>query len=152
MTTRFALLDVIEAADWDSYHRIRRQELFEARGLFGIYDPNHPDDLAAFAHPLLLKVDGRPVGTTRLDVWGDGQAVFRLVAITASEQGKGYGRVLADAVEQRARELGVRILFVNAAPTAVGFYEKMGWEPHEWDPDQLVGLASDCVQMRKRLQ
>ena len=38
---------------------------------------------------------------------------------------------------------------VNAAPDAVGFYEKTGWHEESWDPEELVGIASNCIQMVK---
>ncbi|UXN72387.1 hypothetical protein N8D56_13645 [Devosia sp. A8/3-2] len=88
----YELIEVREPADWAAYHVIRRQELFEAKGRFGIYNPDHPDEYVPQAHPYLLKLDGVPIGTTRLDVREDGVAIFRMVAITASAQGRGHGR------------------------------------------------------------
>lgn len=142
---------VTSQEDWAAYHAIRRQELFEGKGRFGIYDPNYPDEYLPGKYHYLLKRNGKPIGTTRLDVRSDGTGVFRLVAVTASEQGRGHGRVLSQMVEARARDFGIVTLFVNAAHTAVGYYEKTGWELHVWDADELVGIAADCVQMRKRL-
>ncbi|MBU1333991.1 MAG: GNAT family N-acetyltransferase [Alphaproteobacteria bacterium] len=145
----YELVEVTDPADWDAYHAIRRQELFEARGRFGIYDPNYPGERLPGMHPYLLKLDGRPLGTTRLDIREDGTAIFRLVAITASEQGRGHGRVLSRLVEERARAFGAQMLFVNAADTAVGYYEATGWRRHIWDERELVGIASSCIQMCK---
>jgi N-acetylglutamate synthase-like GNAT family acetyltransferase len=145
----YELIAVAEPADWADFHTIRRQELFEAKGRFGIYNADHPDDRADFAHPYLLRRDGKALGVTRLDIFGEGRAAIRLVAITAAEQGNGHGRVLAEMVEQQARGFGVTTLLVNAAPTALGYYEKIGWQPHVWDATELVGLAADCIQMRK---
>lgn len=144
----YDLIAVSRPEHWRPFHDIRRQELFEAKGRFGIYDDNHPDDVAAFAHPFLLVFEGRPIGTTRLDLHGD-VAIFRLVAITAAEQGRGHGRVLGAMVEEKARELGATTLYVNAAADAVGYYEKTGWSRYEWDRAELVGLSVACVQMRK---
>lgn len=147
----YELVEVSGPEDWAAYHDIRRQELFEARGRHGIYNPNYPDEYTADKHHYMLKLDGTPLGTTRLDVRGDGTAVFRLVAIAAPEQGKGHGRVLSQLVQERAQAFGARTLLVNAARTAIGYYEKTGWHRHEWDVSELVDLASDCVQMRKQL-
>lgn len=147
----YELVEVSEPADWVAYHAIRRQELFEAKRRFGIYDDNHPHDRAPNAHPYLLKLDGRPIGTTRLDVRADGTAVFRLVAITAAEQGKGHGRAMGLMVEVRARALGAKVLLVNAADTAVGFYYATGWRDFEWDASELVSIAAGATQMRKSL-
>lgn len=145
------LIEVTNPADWVAYHAIRRQELFEARGRYGIYDANHPHDRAPNAYPYLLKLDGKPLGTTRLDVRADGTAIFRLVAITAAEQGKGHGRILGQMVEERARAFGVRTLLVNAADTAVGYYRRTGWHDHVWDQSELDSFAQGCTQMRKGL-
>ena len=54
-------------------------------------------------------------------------------------------------VDREARRRGVRLLRVNAAPEAVGFYERTGWQPREWDCDELSGIAADCIQMERRL-
>jgi N-acetylglutamate synthase-like GNAT family acetyltransferase len=147
----YELVEVTEPDDWAAYHTIRRQELFEAKGRHGIYDPNRPDERLPGMHHHLLKADGRPVGTTRLDIRDDGTCVFRLVAITASEQGKGHGRVLGALVEDRARGYGAHTAYVNAALTALGYYEATGWQRHVWDEEELVSIASDCIQMRKAL-
>jgi N-acetylglutamate synthase-like GNAT family acetyltransferase len=148
----YELVEVSAPEDWAAYHDIRRRELFEARGRFGIYNPNYPDEYSPQKHHYLLKHDGQPVGTTRLDVRSDGSAVFRLVAITAPEQGKGHGRVPSELVEERARAHGAHTLVVNAARTALGYYEKTGWHVYEWDASELVDLAADCIQMRKLLR
>ncbi|KRA99206.1 hypothetical protein ASD83_01355 [Devosia sp. Root685] len=147
----YALVAVEEPLDWINFHAIRRVELFEAKGRFGVYNDKHADDYADFAHPYLLTLDGRALGTARLDLLGAGRAAIRLVAITAGEQGRGHGRVLEMLVSERARALGVAVLLVNAAEDAVGFYRKTGWEPFDWDASELVNSAVSCVQMRKLL-
>jgi N-acetylglutamate synthase-like GNAT family acetyltransferase len=100
---------------------------------------------------LLLKHDGRPIGTTRLDDLGDGRGVVRLVAIAADVQRQGHGRVLSTLVEDYARRLGLKSLLVNAAPDAVGYYEKMGWRACAWDEAELTSIAAECTQMAKPL-
>jgi len=147
----YELVEVSEPADWSAYHAIRRQELFEARGRYGIYDPDFAGEFLPGQHPYLLKHHGKPIGTTRLDIRDDASAVFRLVAITASEQGKGHGRVLAQLVAAQARAHGARTALVNAAASAVGYYEKTGWTRHVWDAAELAVRDSDCIQMRKSL-
>lgn len=147
----YALIDVQDPADWSAYHAIRRQELFEARGRYGVYDENYPGERGPDMYPFLLKLDDRAIGTTRLDVRSDGTAIFRLVAITSAFQGQGHGRALGLLVEERARDLGTHTLYVNAAVEAHGFYLATGWSDYEWDVAERVGLASACIQMRKHL-
>jgi hypothetical protein len=45
--------------DWTAYHRIRREELFEARGWYGVYDSNYPDERLPNHFPLLGASRGR---------------------------------------------------------------------------------------------
>ncbi|MDO8518444.1 MAG: GNAT family N-acetyltransferase [bacterium] len=149
--SKYTLAVVSTPEDWEVYHSIRRQELFEAKGRIGIYDANRPEERAYGNFPLLLKLGGQGVGTTRLDVRPDGIAIIRLVAITKDQQGAGHGRVLADMVENLAREKGVKKLLVNANPNAVGYYEKLGYVREDWDPSELVGISVNSIQMSKIL-
>jgi N-acetylglutamate synthase-like GNAT family acetyltransferase len=146
----YKLTKVTADSDWREYHSLRRLVLWEARGR-SRYNERHPDEYLAANHPLLLKLDGRPIGTTRLDDLGDRRGVVRLVAIAADIQRRGHGRVLSALVEDYARRLGLKALLVNAAPEAVGYYEKMGWRACVWDEAELTGIASECKQMTKSL-
>jgi N-acetylglutamate synthase-like GNAT family acetyltransferase len=146
----YELVDVKSERDWKEYHSIRRRVLWEARGLAN-YDETHVDEYKPANRPLLLKLDGRAVGTVRLDDFGNGTGAIRLLAIEPELQRKGHGRVLSEYVEECARRMGIRILYVNAALESVGYYERLGWEPCIWDENELVGIASECRQMSKRL-
>jgi GNAT superfamily N-acetyltransferase len=142
---------VLTEAEWQTLHAIRRETLFAPERRPGlVYDDNHPDDHAPDNLPYLLLADGRPIGLVRLDFRAD-VAVVRLVAIVPAFQRQGHGTVLDRLVVQIARGRNVRKLLVNAAADAVGFYEKLGWQRHAWDADELTGIAVDCVQMSKAI-
>lgn len=134
--------------EWAAMHDIRRRVLFEARHGDVAYDENHPDDRAEGHYPHILMLDDEPIGVVRLDVAGD-TGVVRLVAVEPAHQRQGHGRLLDAMIGERARELGVAHLRVNAASDAIGFYEKAGWRHETWDANELTGMASDCVQMVK---
>lgn len=136
-------------ADWERYHEIRNEVLFEGRGRHSVYNPNNPDEHAPNNFPLLLKLNGVSIGTTRLDVRTDGTAIVRLVAITKDEQSKGHGTALQKMVEDFAKNKGVKKLLVNSAPDAVGFYEKIGFTHESWNPNELRGISAGSVQMSK---
>lgn len=138
--------------EWEAMHDIRRKVLFAPRRhrMAKDYDPNHPDDRAEGNVPHILMLDERPIGVVRLDVKG-AIAIVRLVAIVADERGQGYGGLMEKMIAEKAWELGIKQLRVNSAPDAVGFYEKSGWRLESWDAEELVGLASDCVQLVKDL-
>jgi GNAT superfamily N-acetyltransferase len=142
----YELVKVETPAHWDSYHAIRRQVLFEARGLSN-YDPNGPDERKQENLSLLLKFENMPVGTVRLDTRPDSTAIVRLVAIREDHQRRGHGSVLLRETEELARLLGVKELRVHAAPDAVVFYEKHGYSRSVFDLESN-GMA---VQLRKSI-
>ena len=149
--TNYELVVVNNPDDWNAYHRIRREELFEARGRHGIYNPHHPDEGLLNHFPLLLKCNGAAVATVRLDVQENGVTIVRLVAVKRSEQSKGHGRVLGKHIEDFVRKKGIKKLVVNAAPDAVGYYERLGFSREIWDRAELKRMLVDVVQMAKRL-
>ena len=59
----YELVKVTIESDWRDYHLLRRQVLWEAMGRNG-YDENRPGEYIPTNHPLLLKFDGRSIGTT----------------------------------------------------------------------------------------
>jgi N-acetylglutamate synthase-like GNAT family acetyltransferase len=147
----YELVRVSTEGDWREYHAVRRMVLWEGRGRSD-YDDRQADEYLLSDHPLLLRLDGRPIGTTRLDDFGNGSRAVRLVAISTDMQGKGHGRVLSALVDDYARHLGLTLLFVNALPEAIGYYQKMGWEFCDWNEAELIGIASDCKQMRRAIR
>ena len=146
----YELRPVRSPEDWRHLHHIRRTVLFAPERHSVAYDENHPDDRAKGNLPLLLLLDARPIGVVRLDLRGE-TAVVRLVAVAEGEQGKGHGKKLNALVEAEARRRGVKTLRVNAAPEALGYYEKMGWRRTTCGKSELIGLAKDCIQMSKEL-
>jgi GNAT superfamily N-acetyltransferase len=127
------------AEDQAAYHHIRRTVLFEARGRFD-YVTDGPDEQKAENLSLLLKYRDQPIGTVRLDQRPDGKAIVRLVAIVTPLQRQGHGTVLMDRVEKLAASLGVSELFVHAAPDAVGFYQKRGYRPFEFEKGEFQSI------------
>lgn len=150
MPRSYQLIQVSDPNHWQAYHDIRRKVLWENRGKTG-YDDKHQDESLPDHHPLLLMLNGEHIGTTRLDDLKNGTGIVRLVAIADPFQKNGHGRQLSALVEDYARALGIKTLYVNAAPEALGFYQKLGWEPYKWDLEELTDIAVDCIQMRKFL-
>ena len=79
MSVDHQLIEVRSDRDWHEYHSIRRTVLWERRGLSN-YDENHADEYSLVNHPLLLRLNGRAIGTVRLDDFGNGTGAVRLVA------------------------------------------------------------------------
>lgn len=147
----YALIQVTDPEDWETYHRIRREELFSVDDPRGAYDPNRPEEFLPENTPLLLKWKGEGIATARLDLRENGLAVVRLVAVTKSAQGQGHGRKLSFLLEQLAMMMGVTKFVLNARPSAIGFYLKEGYVFESWDPEDLKNTSDGCVQMSKSL-
>ncbi len=58
---------------------------------------------------------------------GDKTVRLRQMAVLSGLQGKGIGRVLMMFAENIARDRGYKRLTMHARGTAVGFYEKLGY-------------------------
>lgn len=151
--SRYELAPVTTSELWSALHDIRRAVLFRPgrHATPIIYNENHPDDRKSGHHPFVLLFDGKPVGTARLDEIGGDRGVVRLVAIAAELQGLGHGRTLGAMIEEEAARLSLKILHVNAAADALGYYEALGWRRDSWDPSELMGIAAACIQMSKNL-
>jgi N-acetylglutamate synthase-like GNAT family acetyltransferase len=150
LNSAYQLVQPETPEDWQALHNLRRSELF-ARKVGIVYNDNHPDDRAPNHFPLVLKLNGKCVGTARLDLFKSGEGVLRLVAVDPALQRRGHGRILEQAFEELARSKGVSKLFVNANPTAVGYYEKLGFVHEHWeDPaGPRTGFAKTCAPMTK---
>jgi GNAT superfamily N-acetyltransferase len=128
-------------ADWDAYHAIRREVMFEDDGA------DDPEERAPGHYPLLLWCGDRPVGTIRIDNLDGEAAAFRLVAIDPAEQGRGHGRAVLREAEAFARDIGCRRAVVYATPEAAGFYAAAGYAEDPFDDNYFGGV----VQMTKPL-
>ncbi len=140
----YRLAPVQIESDWDAYHRIREHVLFEARGRFGAYDRNHPDERIPGNHPLLLFLDRRPVGVIRVDVCPP-VAYFRRVAIVTELQRLGHGTAMLNLAERFALDRGCSTICSNVDPGAVSFYSRLGFSV---DPDRKT---SPSIAMTKAL-
>jgi ribosomal protein S18 acetylase RimI-like enzyme len=50
------------------------------------------------------------------------------MAVDEDLQGSGVGRMLLDAAAVRMRAAGAQVAWAYARDTALGFYEKLGWQ------------------------
>lgn len=72
-------------------------------------------------------------------IWG-GVLYVRILWVAQALRGRGYGRRLLEAAEQRAVERGVRQVFLDTFSfQAPGFYEKQGYEIYARADDWPVG-------------
>jgi putative acetyltransferase len=121
------------------------------RVLFGEYAASLPfaldfqgfgDELAAlpgkYAPPhgalLLLLGDEEAAGCVALRPLGDGICEMKRLYVRPAHRGKGYGKLLADAIIAAARRLGYRAMRLDTVPgmdAAIAMYTALGFAPIE---------------------
>jgi predicted GNAT family N-acyltransferase len=105
-------------------YRIRDEVFVHEQSLTD--DARHDPDDDISLHYLAVR-DGRPVGAGRLTMFGnEGQIAW--VAVRAHARGSGIGKVLMDAMIDRAAAEGAAYVMLNAQTHAIGFYELLGFE------------------------
>jgi predicted GNAT family N-acyltransferase len=85
------------------------------------------DELDEAADHLVVRVDGRVMGAGRLVVADHGIGVLGRLAVRAEARGAGLGVALVQAIEERARERGLRAIELHAQTYVREFYERLGY-------------------------
>ncbi len=84
------------------------------------------DDRDALCQHVLIRVDGRPAATGRIDI--EKQGKVGRVAVLSSLRQHNLGRQVMDALEQIARDAELPKIWFHAQTSAVGFYQKLGYK------------------------
>lgn len=79
------------------------------------------------ASHFLATLQGRAVGTARL-VTKNGRAKIGRMAVLKSYRGKGVGKALLKRSIESARKKKVKMIYLHAQVSVIGFYEKMGFQ------------------------
>jgi len=146
---RHALRRVQSAADWASYHAIRRSAIFAALLPGQVYDEHDPDEFKPGNLPHILALDGDVVGAVRIDLIDATQAGLRLIGIRNDLQRRGHGAVLLHLAEGVARALGRTEVVINAHPTSLTFYLANGYVEGDWRDAGPV--PAGLIRVGKRL-
>jgi ribosomal protein S18 acetylase RimI-like enzyme len=103
---------------------------------------DEPVPLARYLHDgdLYGMVDdaGEPLAAVLVIATGAEEAELRAVAVAESEQGKGLGTRVVDAVFERLRANGVHRVIVGTASSGVrqlAFYQRLGFRLTHIEPD-----------------
>lgn len=118
--------------DAGATHRLRQTVLRAHLPEAGVENPE--DDLPGTVHLGVVEEDGRlsavatlfPEPTEHRPGWSGVR--LRGMAVDPERQGHGLGSLLLDAVVDRARRDGHRVLWANGRDTALDFYTRRGWE------------------------
>lgn len=107
------------------------------------------DRLTGTAHHFLIQDGGETVAAGRVIFYDDETAKMQRIAVLQNHRSKGYGRVLLLAMEERARELGLRYSLLDAQCQVESFYKKLGYVTVSDDPFVDAGIPH--VRMHKKL-
>jgi len=118
---------VTDPSDWNSWHAIREQVLWDSRGEFGVYDRNHTSLASPNHFPFLLLHDNDPIGAIAIEILGK-EAWLRRVAIREDAQNHGHGRAMMYRALEFAKGKGCTRASSNVHIDAVGFYRRLGFE------------------------
>ncbi|TKH42035.1 GNAT family N-acetyltransferase [Paenibacillus sp. FSL R10-2782] len=128
---------------------IRTKVFVEEQKVPADIEIDHFDKLGDTAHHLLISDHGEMVATGRLTYYEEDTAKMQRIAVLKEHRSGGYGRILLLALEERARELGLRHSLLDAQCQAEKFYEKLGYETISEEPFNDAGIPH--VRMRKKL-
>ena len=140
----YRFITPVNEVEWAAYHAIRKHVLFDARGRFGVYNENHPDEYVVGHYSKLLLADDDPVGVVRVDVTGS-RATLRRVAIRADMQRRGHGRVLLESAVAFAGTFGCLEIESHVAVDAVEFYLKCGFSIHREQTEPSSVLMTKTI-------
>ncbi|MBT3149701.1 GNAT family N-acetyltransferase [Streptomyces sp. CHD11] len=122
-----------------------REACFAVRKDVFVAEQGVPEDIeydahdAGAVHVLAVAEDGTPLGTGRLLYGaaaagknGGDPAVGSLgrLAVTRRARGRGVGAALVRAIEEAARDQGIRAVDLHAQTHALRFYERLGYEAY----------------------
>lgn len=110
---------------WEGYYQLRYDVLRKPWNQS--FESTKDDTEESSLHRIVLDADGKIVGAGRLQFNSPVQAQVRSMAIHASYQGHGVGKILLDHLEKTAAEKGCTEVILDSRDYAIGFYEKCGY-------------------------
>jgi predicted GNAT family N-acyltransferase len=110
--------------EWEDYYDLRYRVLREPLGQPVGSERNEGD---VSGDHFALYDNGTLKAIARLDNSGEKIAQVRFVAVEGNQQGKGYGRMIMEAVEKRSMERGDLKMILHARDYAVDFYLRLDY-------------------------
>ncbi len=106
---------------YDLRYRILRAPWGEPRG-------SEVDEIENQCFHILATSNEKTIGVGRLQINSAAEAQIRYMAVEKSYEGNGIGRMIANALEQEARNKNIDTIMLDAREPAVGFYQKLGYK------------------------
>lgn len=78
-------------------------------------------------HKMVINEQGEVLAVGRLEKTETCKGQIRFMAVSDKAQGQGLGQQIVNALEQQASQLGMKEITLNARESALGFYQKLGY-------------------------
>ena len=111
------------------------------------YDPRELAEEDDSFH-IATRFEGKVLACLVLKPLDERYIKMRQLAVRESSQGKGFGRELVNHAESFAKERGYAEIVLHARETALGFYEKLGYQA---EGARFVEVGLPHFLMQKRL-
>lgn len=111
-------------AEWDAYYLLRWRQL---RAPWGQPQGSERDDDEQHASHLIALVEKQVVACGRLQTVDSGSGQIRYMAVEPSYQKRGLGTAILLALENKALEMGMTEVYLNARDSCLAFYSKAGY-------------------------
>ena len=110
--------------EWESYYRLRftilRAPWNQPLGSEVLADESEA------IHAMVIE-DDQIIGVARMHKSGENQGQVRCVAVAAEAQGKGIGKAVMLHLEEKAKDMGMQEIILEARENAVPFYKSIGY-------------------------
>lgn len=121
----------VKVKEVSSHQQLELNEAFKVRFEVFVQEQNVPeeeeiDEYEETALHFVAYEDSRPIGAGRLR-FAEGFAKVERICVLASHRHTGAGRLIMEAIEQKAKMEGFYSMKLNAQISASGFYKKLGY-------------------------
>jgi N-acetylglutamate synthase-like GNAT family acetyltransferase len=82
-------------------------------------------------HFMAINENNEILGVCRLQKNSDTEGQIRFMAVSENAQGKGIGKLLINAAENKAKEIGLNTIILQARNNALGFYKSCHYQIQE---------------------
>lgn len=115
--------------EWDNYYQLRWEVLRKPWNQPKGSEKDNSEDNSF--HFMAIDSTNKVIGVCRLQKNSNIEGQIRFMAVSENAQGKGIGKLLINAAENKSKELGLKTIILQARENAVPFYKACHYEIQE---------------------
>ena len=120
------IIEPSTTAEWDQYYQLRYEVLRKPWNWSFSSTKDDTEDISL--HFLMLDEKNEAIATGRLQVNSAEEGQVRSMAVREDWQGKGLGTAIVRWIENKAQQLKVKYMVLDARENAIKFYETLGYK------------------------